>query len=1141
MGLRTISNSRLVEWEKLDNAPADINTSLAWKEDTTNKWIVWWYASLDWTGKVPAAQLPSYVDDVQEYADLASFPETWETWIIYIALDTNLTYRWSWSTYVEIFWGVWVWQWAYNGSTSYVLDDRVSYEWSSYICTAPTTWNLPTDDSYWDLLAQKWDTGDTWDTWAKGDTWDTGATWDTWAQWDQWIQGEQWDKWDTWDTWAAWADWLDVNWLWAYAPATAYVINDSVSYNGSSYICILGSTWNLPTNATYWDLMASKWDTWGVDWEQIYYLWKNWNDSNDWLTVDKAFLTFWAAITEATAQSPTSTNSFVIYCNDRGIYTEDVVLPSWVDIKATSAFIDWSLTVVDNQSVRICTVDKIIKSSWTWQSYVDACRIKTPDTETWVLNSSTWSLIMKARRIDAPLNWIGINNTSTWHIHCDVNHLVLEWNNAIWVQSNWGDIIGSIEAIGEEWTPTTTTALKVVTWHIDTHSSEIIADTAYNVAAGYILTLQVGHLEGTKTVADWWDAQISEASKSTDELAATWVVNGSLAVSLNADISKLDIEVGSYYIQGTKYVYAWGTAVSPTIGAWDSSTWVWFDSSWIVYSWTKWTSAQTQTILPAARLQAVQWDSGPWSDLQSPIDERYIISEPWYLERLWHTEAIWVLYNTWGTYSESSTALQVDQSAWKFYDAQRKAQDITADTNIEASALYHVSWSWSLQTRATLVTPLYYDNQTDIVALPVNKWATHTLLRSPKEEDLFFLLYSQAAYDSQADAEAAGVDYWLFVNQSSSWLVAVASIIIKGSSTNIDAIVDRRPFAWGNNPWVVWTATMQQSYDNSSDPEILTDAIRWAVTVKRWSAADTDCIFEWLNWAWSQTFCVDWNWDVTASWDITWDNLSWDNTWDETTTTMWTLINWADAKTTPVDTDLVPIRDVTGWLLEKVTWANIKATLKTYFDSATSTFTNKTFDANWTWNSLSNVDVADLADGTDWELITWDASWNPDTVAVWTADQVLTSNWVWEAPTFQDAWGGGVSEIFDVYGSNYTLTTTDALIPLDTEVLDEWWNYNNSTYRYTAPSDWNYQFSYNFRMNWVTAWNLTYVTFKKNWNLYKYHIEAAWTVIYSHSWTFIVPLVETDYIEVFVRNSTAANWTVTMTSTQSWFNWYKLS
>lgn len=59
-------------------------------------------AELDGTGKVPSSQLPSFVDDVVDYANLAAFPVTGESGKIYIALDTNLTYRWSGSVYVEI-------------------------------------------------------------------------------------------------------------------------------------------------------------------------------------------------------------------------------------------------------------------------------------------------------------------------------------------------------------------------------------------------------------------------------------------------------------------------------------------------------------------------------------------------------------------------------------------------------------------------------------------------------------------------------------------------------------------------------------------------------------------------------------------------------------------------------------------------------------------------------------------------------------------------------------------------------------------------------------------------------------------------------------------------------------------------------
>ena len=59
-------------------------------------------ATLDGSGQVPASQLPSFVDDVLEYASKSAFPARGETGKIYVALDTNLTWRWSGSAYVEI-------------------------------------------------------------------------------------------------------------------------------------------------------------------------------------------------------------------------------------------------------------------------------------------------------------------------------------------------------------------------------------------------------------------------------------------------------------------------------------------------------------------------------------------------------------------------------------------------------------------------------------------------------------------------------------------------------------------------------------------------------------------------------------------------------------------------------------------------------------------------------------------------------------------------------------------------------------------------------------------------------------------------------------------------------------------------------
>ena len=45
-------------------------------------------------------------------------------------------------------------------------------------------------------------------------------------------------------------------WRGAYNNATAYTIDDAVSLNGTSYICIAATTGNTPPNATYWNVLA---------------------------------------------------------------------------------------------------------------------------------------------------------------------------------------------------------------------------------------------------------------------------------------------------------------------------------------------------------------------------------------------------------------------------------------------------------------------------------------------------------------------------------------------------------------------------------------------------------------------------------------------------------------------------------------------------------------------------------------------------------------------------------------------------------------------------------------------------------------------------------------------------------------------
>lgn len=113
------------------------------------------YASLDGSGKVPSAQLPSYVDDVIEVANYAALPVTGETGKIYITLDNNKVYRWTGSVYVEIaannaIWGNITGTLSFQTDLQNALNAKVptsrtlSINGTSYDLSANRTWSVGT-------------------------------------------------------------------------------------------------------------------------------------------------------------------------------------------------------------------------------------------------------------------------------------------------------------------------------------------------------------------------------------------------------------------------------------------------------------------------------------------------------------------------------------------------------------------------------------------------------------------------------------------------------------------------------------------------------------------------------------------------------------------------------------------------------------------------------------------------------------------------------------------------------------------------------------------------------------------------------------------------------------------------------------
>jgi hypothetical protein len=85
-----------------------LQTALDGKISTTERGVSGGIPTLDAFARIPASQLPSYVDDVLEYLTLSAFPATGETGKIYIAINQGTAanptrqYRWTGSVYAEI-------------------------------------------------------------------------------------------------------------------------------------------------------------------------------------------------------------------------------------------------------------------------------------------------------------------------------------------------------------------------------------------------------------------------------------------------------------------------------------------------------------------------------------------------------------------------------------------------------------------------------------------------------------------------------------------------------------------------------------------------------------------------------------------------------------------------------------------------------------------------------------------------------------------------------------------------------------------------------------------------------------------------------------------------------------------------------
>lgn len=181
-----------------------------------------------------------------------------------------------------------------------------------------------------------------------------------------------------------------------------------------------------------------------------------------------------------------------------------------------------------------------------------------------------------------------------------------------------------------------------------------------------------------------------------------------------------------------------------------------------------------------------------------------------------------------------------------------------------------------------------------------------------------------------------------------------------------------------------------------------------------------------------------------------WQIIAWSwltktgNTIDIDAWELWTLINWTTSKTTPVDADNIAITDsAASHILKKLTWANLKATLKTYFDSLTTTLTNKTLTAPIITYSIN------AQTGTTYTLVLTDQSklvtlTNASAIAVTIPTNASVAFPVWTQIDFSQDWAWKVT----FSGAGVTINSLSSLKSIGGQ-------YVGATLVKTATDTWN--------------------------------------------------------------------------------------
>lgn len=328
----------------------------------------------------------------------------------------------------------------------------------------------------------------------------------------------------------------------------------------------------------------------------------------------------------------------------------------------------------------------------------------------------------------------------------------------------------------------------------------------------------IGGTAMTKEIYDTDFSGIVDSSEKLTNFNKHGIVLGGMDVTVDGvDLDLLNISAGTYYIDGVERQYAGGSFDTSALLAGEFGT-LGINSagSLVLKSNTFFTEVELETILELtafAKFTNTTVDAVAVSKFHTDHFVRDMLIRAKAFEGTYFNK-------TAGLITESITPLQLDIAQGYINTPNAETKLITAASNIGGATIYNVAGTYKIIGQSPLVvSDTQYDNGTNLVAIPNQKWVTHTVARSSRTGTVY-LISGKTVYNSEGDAINAPYDLGSFAdNEPTSEIEPLANIVVKDSS-GIQAIVDLRNKSSNVVSTVLNNLTLQTAYDLSGVPEI---------------------------------------------------------------------------------------------------------------------------------------------------------------------------------------------------------------------------------------------------------------------------------------------------------------------------------